>query len=570
MQVVVPDRLCPLTPSFSFALKPLLLYILFAFALWSGLPARGLAHENRLDSVYLAIDELMAGREAVMERKLAELSDLRRHYRESGDTLLLREYARLLFEGYASFQNDSALYYAERGLELSPAGSGEEYYMALSRLIRQSAKAGQYAEALSFLDLVKEEEKSPAAEQELLSAAAFTFRELQNNTLSEEVRLFCIERAEEAEKRLSALLAPGSQEYYRTRELRAFYAEKYDEALKFNDLRIARLDPKEREFAIAAYYRSRICEMKGQEEERKYWLGKAVLSDMANAVMDQGAIWELANLLMKEGNQDKAYAYMQYAWECARYFNTKVRTSQVSPVLYTLEKDYQNKLKAKNDTLTFLLVIAALLGLLLLLAGLYANKKRRDVIAAHRRLKEINGSLSELNERLNGVNEELAQTNLELTQSNLVKEEYVGRFISMSGHYINQGNAFRKHVHNALKRKEYAALLDETKSAFFEDKDSAELYREFDAAFLSLFPNFVRDFNALLKPEDRIELKGEKELPTQVRIFALIRLGISESSKIAEVLGYSVNTIYAYRARTKNSALQSREEFEKQVMRIGM
>ena len=102
-----------------------------------------------------------------------------------------------------------------------------------------------------------------------------------------------------------------------------------------------------------------------------------------------------------------------------------------------------------------------------------------------------------------------------------------------------------------------------------KEKDHAELLKNFDTAFLRLFPNFIEDFNKLLKPDQQVKISKEELLNTELRIFALIRLGVDDSSKIADFLHYSANTIYNYRARAKKDSIVPREEFEMNVMRIG-
>ena len=113
-------------------------------------------------------------------------------------------------------------------------------------------------------------------------------------------------------------------------------------------------------------------------------------------------------------------------------------------------------------------------------------------------------------------------------------------------------------------------ILQLSKSSELKERDIEDLYQSFDSAFLHLFPHFVEDFNALLQPEVQVHPKEKGRLTTDLRIFALIRLGIDDSSKIAEFLHYSVNTIYNYRARIKNGAIEHREQFERKVKEIGL
>ena len=146
----------------------------------------------------------------------------------------------------------------------------------------------------------------------------------------------------------------------------------------------------------------------------------------------------------------------------------------------------------------------------------------------------------------------------------------MGHFMRLCSMYIDKIDNFRKRVNKMVKNHEYDDLYQLTRSQEFRDKELEDLYVSFDSAFLHLFPNFINDFNALLRPEEHIVVEEKDRLNTSIRIFALIRLGIDDSSKIAEFLHYSVNTIYNYRARIKNGALGDREQFEQRVREIGM
>jgi hypothetical protein len=150
-----------------------------------------------------------------------------------------------------------------------------------------------------------------------------------------------------------------------------------------------------------------------------------------------------------------------------------------------------------------------------------------------------------------------------------VKEEYLGRFMSLCSQYIDKLDDYRKMVNKKMKNKELDELYRLSKSSELKEKEIEELLQNFDSVFLHLYPNFVEEFNALLQPELRFQKKDDNRLVTEIRIFALIRLGIEDSSKIAEFLHYSVNTIYNYRARIKNGALDNRESFERRVKMLG-
>jgi len=194
---------------------------------------------------------------------------------------------------------------------------------------------------------------------------------------------------------------------------------------------------------------------------------------------------------------------------------------------------------------------------------------RNELNDTNSRLALLNTDLKSANDQLADKNKEFVQLNAQLSESNRVKEEYIGRFISLCSQYITKLDSYRKMVNKKIKNHEYDELFRSTRSSDLKDAEQEELFENFDSIFLHLFPSFVNDFNNLLVPEERIQLKEEHRLTPTLRIFALIRLGIEDSSKIAEFLDYSVNTIYNYRARVKNGALDNRDDFEKKVKELG-
>ena len=163
----------------------------------------------------------------------------------------------------------------------------------------------------------------------------------------------------------------------------------------------------------------------------------------------------------------------------------------------------------------------------------------------------------------------LKTSNDKLNESNGVKEEYIGQFLGACSHYIDKLDKLRLHVNKMVKNREYQELYSMTRSGEQKEHELGELYANFDKVFLHLFPNFVEDLNSLLKPEAQIHLTDATKLPAMVRVFALIRLGIDDSTKIAEFLHYAVNTIYNYRAKLRNGAIGERNEFEKNVKELG-
>jgi hypothetical protein len=198
------------------------------------------------------------------------------------------------------------------------------------------------------------------------------------------------------------------------------------------------------------------------------------------------------------------------------------------------------------------------------------QKKRRQLAVARNELKAANDELALLNAQLSDRNNELSEANMHLNDSNRVKDVYIGKFLSICSEYIDKLDNYRIKINRKLKAGQQTDLMRMTSSDQLKEDELKELFDNFDDVFLRLFPTFIRDFNALLRPGEQIQPTGNNRLNTDLRIFALIRLGIDESSRIAEFLRYSPNSIYAYRNRVKNKAASNRDEFEQQVKEIGL
>ena len=347
-----------------------------------------------------------------------------------------------------------------------------------------------------------------------------------------------------------------------------------EEARQLSDQWVERVSPGSRDYAIACYYRSLASET---DDDRKYWLAQSALSDVRHAVMDQASLLALADQLNADGDLDRSYRYIRFTWDCNNRFNTRMRSWQIAPILNVIEKNYQSAVEHNTKVLRMSIIVVSILALLLLGLLLFLHRRNRQLDAARSELKQsndelasANGQLSSLNSLLSTLNAQLSTVNSQLSEANNVKEEYIGRFMSLCSHYIDKLDDYRKMVNKKMKNKELDELFQMSKSTELKEREMEELLQNFDSVFLHLFPNFVDEFNALLQPEMQIRPKEENRLVTELRIFALIRLGIEDSSKIAEFLHYSVNTIYNYRARIKNGALDNRESFERRVKLLGM
>lgn len=368
---------------------------------------------------------------------------------------------------------------------------------------------------------------------------------------------------------LFSILSPNSEDYLMRKEVLLTSQNKLKEALKINDIRLSKCKKGSHEYGIVAYYRYLIYRSLKDENMVKYWLLQSAICDVKCAINDQASLWILAEILSKEKDVERSYKYINFSWNANKRFCTRIRSWQISPVLGTIDHNYQAELKKANHRLIFAFICVSLLVIALALLTFYVNKQKSYLSKARNELKKTNTQLEELNNKLSSTNGMLKASNDKLKESNGVKEEYIGQFLGACSHYIDKLDKMRLNVNKMVKNKQYNELYSMTKSSEVKEQELEELYTNFDKVFLNLFPNFVEELNGLLKEECQIHLSSPNKLSAIVRVFALIRLGIDDSTKIAEFLHYAVNTIYNYRAKLRNGAINDRNEFEKKVRELG-
>lgn len=207
-----------------------------------------------------------------------------------------------------------------------------------------------------------------------------------------------------------------------------------------------------------------------------------------------------------------------------------------------------------------LIVVAFLAAVILGILLWFIYSRNKHLAMMHRELAANNEKLQSLNARLEELNHDLVE-------SNLIKEEYIGQLFNLCSSYINDAEKNRIRILGKLKsgkNKEVQEQLDQSTMK----EDLSKLFYNFDMIFLELFPDFIERFNALLRPGEHIEVKGDNLLSPELRIYALVRLGINDSVKIASFLHYSPQTVYNYRMKTRNRSDLPKEEFVSRVRRL--
>ena len=524
-----------------------------------------------LVQVYQQLDEAIKHTEQYTQEREQRISKHRTALEVTKDPAGQYELCYRLYEEFQPYMNDSAIYYIDRCIALAEKmGDHIRAEQCQLQLAFQCTESGMYNEAMDILRAFDAAQISDAKNrQKYYSTLSHLYAELGYYCKVPRLQREYYANGDRYRALIDTTVS-SRDEALQIKEMQCFAAGDAQGALQYSDMRLKQVDKGSHEYAIVAFYRYLDYSLKGDSVQARYWVTQSALSDVKNAIMDQGALWELANLLMADGDMDRAYYYIHFAWQCANKFNTVKRNNQISPVLTSISDNYEESLKRANRQLLALAVVASLLAALFLAILFYSNSQRKKLARARNELSMSNQQLGQLNQQLSELNAQLGDTNIRLNESNRVKDEYVGRFIHLCSFYIDRLDEMRKRVNKMVKGKDLAALDKFTEGNELRDQNLNELYEMFDSTFLHLFPNFVADFNALLQPESRIGLPKPGTLNTDLRIFALIRLGIEDSSRIAEFLHYSVNTIYNYRAKVKNGALTDRDSFESRVKAIGM
>lgn len=283
---------------------------------------------------------------------------------------------------------------------------------------------------------------------------------------------------------------------------------------------LSRISPDSHDYAIACYYMGDLFTAMENQQKALYYYTESAISDIRNATMDNASLQCIAIALF-DSDINRSFRYTQKALDDAFFYNSRLRPMQIARRLPEIESRYESITNQNLRTRTVLLVILSLLtaGLLVLFVQRQSYQRK------------------------------LRSTILQLSEANAAKEEYIGLFLSMSSSYLDKLKHFlgRSQMESELK----------------------DFYSAFDSAFIKLYPTFVEEFNALLIPSARVVLKKGETLNTQLRIYALMRLGIDQPAQIARLLRYSPTTIYNYRSQTKSEALNGKEDFENMVMKIG-
>lgn len=522
-----------------------------------------------LDSLLNLLDEAIINHETYNKQKELRIEIIRKNLTGvAKKTIVEYDLISKLYEEYRPYILDSAIFYKNRAIDIAVhLNDTERLYKSKLQMAFLMASTGMYMEAV---DMIKSIDRGLLPEY-LLIEFYNTYRHVyaesayytQDN--SAEHRYWDISNRYSDSLKLK--LTPDHELYYATKENELRNTGKYEEAIRLNNTILKKHHFGTREYAIACYNRSLTYRESGKRDGEKYYLAYSALSDIISSTKDHASLWMLAEILYSENDTERAHSYIRFSWSETVVFNARLRSLQSAVILSLIDRTYQATVEKKNTQLQNYLFVISVLLVLLVGAFIYIYSQMKRLAAVLKNLQKANRNLKKLNIKMEQVNSQLHAANSNLSESNLIKEQYIGHFIELCSTYIDKMDGFRRMVNKKVTAGQIAELLGVIRSQDMMDSEIEELYRNFDKAFLQIFPHFVEKVNELFVDDEKFELKSDELLNVELRILALIRLGIKNSSQIADFLRYSVNTIYNYRAKIKNKTIY-RDEFEDMLMTI--
>ncbi len=522
------------------------------------------AMADTTDDLIQRVDSIMDNISQIYGKKQARIDFYKNMAEKSRKPETLLSAYDKLYDEYFVFQFDSAMVYVDKAIQLADR-IGDKYHHDKSRIEKASllAVGGLYGEAVGLLGEID----STTLDDDLRFTYTITHYYVytywadycHDNMYSPRYR----ERADSYLKQAVAMLRPTDSyydffwgEYY-------IYVERNDQrALRhyFNTLKTAPVES--RWYAMAAYAVANNYSANNDYNKYEEYMLRACISDLLNCTRENLAMQDLAMYMFKKGDDNILLAerYINFAMDDAKNYNNRLRIIEISQKLPVIVSTYREKLSSQNSLMRMALLGVSVLCVFVVVILYFYSRQNRQLARHRHELSQSNHLLSSLNEKLNTLNSRLLDTNSR-------RERLAKLYIDLCAKYIDRLSKFEVLVKRKIKVGQVNDLLNTASSSRLSEEDAATFMNSFDTAFLDLYPSFVTEFNALLREDEQIVPPHKGRLTTELRIYALIRLGVKESSEIAALLFYTSRTIYNYRSTIKSRS-RNRETFESDVEQL--
>lgn len=442
---------------------------------------------------------------------------------------------------YSSFNNDSALVYYSAGKQLAEDTGNDSIVLAFRlKLDTYWPLAGIVATAVNDYEQINPDTIPQGLKVRYYEAGYQMYSYVSSFYLNyPDIERGWRIKSIKSQESLINLLDKSSVEYKLNLGELYFLDKEYSKAKAVLDVLMETLSPSSNLYARATHLYSLIAKAQDNENDRIYYLAQSAIADIKIATLEVMSLQELGELMYQKGDIKRAYRYLAVALDNAVQCNAAMRMLQTAKIIPIIEKAHTAEIEQWRYLIYYIVGGLAILLIVLLVTLFFF---RREVLKMR-----------------------LLQKNLE--NANNTKEVYISKFLSLCSIYMDKLNQFSRFVNRKISAGQVDDLHKMTKSGKFVEEQNRDFYEVFDDAFLHLYPSFVEKVNELLRPEEKIILGEDEKLNTDLRILAFMRLGIEEGAKVAQILNYSVNTIYAYRNKLKNRAI-NRDTFDADIMQI--
>lgn len=493
-------------------------------------------------------------------------------------------YDNLLFENFYSLNADSALYYVDKCIkEANKAGNKEWYTKSLLNKAGLLTATGLLKAALDIMSSINTGELSKSQLIDYYGQMVYLYSHLGNFNGKPNNPYYVTERL--YKDSVMNLIDSSHREFlwYKGWDILGT-KQNPDSVIEALTKSLEQSKLNERQDAKDAYVLARLYEQKNDHFNYEQYMALSAIVDIKIANAEIASMEELARFLFDNGNGDvdRAYRYINYSLDKSLSYPNRNRAFGILELMGDINEVYQKRIQDNQKHTQVFLVLVCILAFFLILSiiGIVRQNRRMkkqgtDLAAAndqlHLKVSALSNAekqLNELNIQLTDLNSDLKKKNAQLYEANFVKEEYIGYVFKLCSGYIDQIEELKKNIYLKAMKKQWKDVEKLTSDLDMKD-EVKEFYQTFDTIFLNLYPNFVSDFNSLLKPDKQIVLKEGELMNMELRIYALVRLGITDSVKIADFLHCAPQTVYNYRLRARSRTNFSKQEFMDQVKSIG-
>ena len=517
---------------------------------------------SRTELMLTQLDGYVSARHMYDARKKDQMAALLRLAQASaGDPARCYEIEMDMAREYFAFSFDSTQVHLKhcQDIALGVLHDMDRYNRASIMLGHLYAKAGSYMEAHTvFYDQIDTSRMGDFLKADYYLALYDFSRDLSGN--SGMVERLAIPDRSIYRNRLYQLLPRDTEQWRNLRMNQLVEEGKLQSADSLCRVLLSGTSQEEHKYAIYAFEMSDIAHLRNRPDDRLEWLIKSAQCDIINAVKDYASLTMVAQIILNT-DVDRSFGYLQVAQEDALFYNGKLRPWQISSSLLQVENAYQQRQAQYYRSLLWAIIIIGIVSAVLALMMWVYVVRSRKLARTRSELEKSNTQLAMANITLNDLNNRISQ-------ADKVKEEYIVSFLEGLAEQISTVRTEDNRFRNLLKQGKQDQLLKELSISGRSEKARDDFYKTFDRTFLAMYPHCVEQFNALLKEDARI-VPPSGSLNTELRVFALIRLGVDDSKRIASMLDYSLSTIYNHKVAVKNAALGDRDSFEERVKQIG-